>query len=150
MGGFRLKFEYRFPSYALNVPGLLFWYSLCILWVFLQSGETMLSKLSFLTRASRSLAKTGFFSSFFGVFFEVPFLRGVRTSFLRFPSRFWGPRGTLFRCLFEKATPFSSKVGNAILDDSTAFLLYFHPPGRPRRASKTRKGTSGKSCFFQC
>ena len=61
-----------------------------------------------------------------------------------------GSRGTSFSDILWKVYAFSLKLGPANLNDCITFLLYFKIPGRPERASKTRKTRSGFFCFVQC
>ena len=50
-----------------------------------------------------------FFSSFFGVFFEVPFLRGVRTPFFGFRPAFGVPGVLLFGAFLKRARLFPKR-----------------------------------------
>jgi len=71
------------------------------------TAENMFGKLSFLKRASRSLAKTGLFLGFFGTLFLSLFL--VR--FLKVPGRSFGPPWVHFEFILE---PFFLLLGDFV------------------------------------
>ena len=70
-------FRHVFFKYSLSIPYIFFRLPLSPIIEFHTVAETMLRKLSSFKRASRSLAKTGFFLVSVSVSFSVSFSGGV-------------------------------------------------------------------------
>ena len=90
-------------------------------------------------RASRSIAKTGFFLVFFLCFFSVGFQRGLRDAFFVIFLVFGFPGEVNWGSLCEQFEIFSEKGYPSILLDPTVFWSYFRGPALSGREDILRK-----------